>query len=118
MGLGRSVCVAIVSIGLVHGAASAQTRPAAPPVAKIAVTSKSLTLDGAPVTLDELKVKLAELKKRNGRVWYYREASTREGDPPPQALEVIQLILDSKLHVSMAGKPDFTDVEDDAAGSR
>jgi hypothetical protein len=113
MRLGRSVCVAILSIGLVHGTAAAQTRPTAPPVVKIAVTSRSLTLDGAPVTLEQLKLKLAEHRKRSGVVWYYREASTSDGDPPPQALEVIQLIIDNKLPVSLATRPDFSDVEDE-----
>ncbi len=112
MDLGRSVCAAILAIGLVHGVAIGQTKPTAPPVARIAVTSKSLTLDGAPVTLEQLRVKLADLKKRGGWVWYYREPSTPQGDPPPKALEVIQLILDQQLHVSMAGKPDFSDVEE------
>lgn len=118
MRLWRSVCavilsIAILSIGLLHGAVTAQTKPTAPPVAKIAVTSKRVTFDGAPVTLDQLKVKLTDLKKRNGSVWYYREASTPDGDPPPQALEVIQLIVETKLPVSMATRPDFSDVPTD-----
>jgi hypothetical protein len=117
MRLGQCVCVAILSIAVLGGAASAQTKASGPPVAKIAVTSKSLTLDGAPVTLEQLKVKLADLKKRNGAVWYYREASTPDGDPPPQALEVIQLLVDQKLPVSLATKPDFSDVVDEEAAS-
>ena len=110
MRLGRSLCVAILLLGAVHGAATAQTKPSAPPVAKVAVTTKGVTLDGAAVTLEQLKVKLADLKKRSGAVWYYREASTGAGDPPPQALEVIQLIVEQKLPVSMATRPDFSDV--------
>jgi hypothetical protein len=113
MRMGWALGVVIASIVLVSDAASAQTKPTASPVAKIAVTSKSVTFDGAPVTLEQLKLKLADLKKRNGAVWYYREASTGQGDPPPQALEVIQLIVDQKLPVSLSTKPDFSDVVDD-----
>jgi hypothetical protein len=104
------MCAAVVAIGLVHGAALAQTRPSAPPVAKITLTTQGITFDGAAITLEQLKIKLAELKKRNGTILYYRGPSTRDGDPPPLAVEVIQLILDNKIPVSLSATPDFSDV--------
>ena len=108
----------VLAIGLGQGAAHAQSRPTKAPVAKIAVTNSGITYDGVAVTLDELKVKITDLKKRNGKVLYYRQPSNGHGDPPANALEVIQLLLDNKLPVSMAGTPDFSDGDDeDGAGS-
>ena len=48
------------------------------------------------------------MKKRNGVIWYYREAGSSE--PPPQAVEVMTLIVDNRLPISMSTKPDYSDV--------
>jgi hypothetical protein len=40
-------------------------------------------------------------------VWYYREAGQQE--PPPEAMQVIKLIADNALPVSLSSKPDFSD---------
>ena len=86
----------------------AQQAPAEP-VGQIAVTAKgAVSLDGTPITVDVLKDRLIDLKKRNGMVWYYRESST--GEPPAQATLVIKLITETRLPISMSTKPDFSDV--------
>jgi hypothetical protein len=88
---------------------SAQAKPGEGPIGKIAVSAKEAILfDGTPVTFDALKTKLAELKKRDGVVWYYREAAGAE--PPAKAMEVMKLIMDNKLPISMSTKPDYSDV--------
>jgi len=98
----------LLALGSVDSLA-AQAKPAAAVVGKIAVTAKGdVTFDGKPVTIDVLKERLADLKKRSGEVWYYREAGRRE--PPAQAMQVIKLVADNRLPVSVSTKPDFSDV--------
>jgi hypothetical protein len=41
-------------------------------------------------------------------VWYYREAG--KDDPPPQAMQVMKLIIDNRLPISISTKPDYSDV--------
>ena len=84
-------------------AAAAQGRP----VAKVAVTEAGeVTLDGHPVTLPELREALRSLADWKGEVWYYRPNPA--GEPPPNALAVIQAIADARLPVRFATKPDFS----------
>ena len=100
------VALFVTSSGAFCAPATAQTKPV---VSKIAVTAKGdVSLDGKPVSIDVLKERLADLKQRGGTVWYYREAGRRE--PPAQAMQVIKLIADHRLPISMSTKPDFSDV--------
>jgi biopolymer transport protein ExbD len=86
-----------------------QARPAEGPVARIAVSAKgAVSLDGKAVAIDSLRERLADVKKRSGVVWYYREAG--KGEPPQQAMQVMKLIVDARLPISMSTKPDFSDV--------
>jgi hypothetical protein len=67
-----------------------------------------VTFDGAPVSLETLKERLADLKRRNSVVWYYRQVADRE--PPKEAMQVIELVAEHRLLVSMSTKPDYLDV--------
>ena len=49
-------------------------------------------------------------KENNTGVLYYREAAG--GEPAPQSMEVIKLVVKHKLPISMSTKPDFSDVVD------
>ena len=99
--------IVLVIIGC--GTMNAQTKPDESVVGKIAITGKGIvSFDGTVTTVDALKEKLADLKKRNGVVWYYREAATDE--PPTQAMQVMKLIVDNGLPISMSTKPDYSDV--------
>ena len=81
-------------------------------VVKVKVTTGGdITADGHSVTLDQLAVKLAELKQVGGAVWYYRERSA--GEPHPNAMKVIALVIENKLPVRLSTKPDFSDAVDD-----
>ena len=79
------------------------------PVARISVSAAGeISLDGGRTTLDALRAELALLRARNGVVWYHREAAG--GDPPPEAMAVIQLVIEHRLPISMSTRADFSDV--------
>lgn len=81
------------------------------PVLKISVFQSGKVLaDGSEVTLDQLGERLKKHKEANGIVWYYREAGQQE--PPPIAMEVLKLVVDNQLAISMSSKPDFSDAID------
>jgi hypothetical protein len=80
-------------------------------VIKIKVTTGgAITADGQSVTLDQLATKLAELKQAGGEVWYHRENPA--GEPHPNAIKVIELVVEHKLPVKLSAKPDFSDAVD------
>lgn len=88
---------------------TAQIKPDESVVGKIAVDAKgTVSFNGAITAIEALKDKLAEVKRRNGVIWYYREASKSE--PPAQATLVINLVIEYRLPLSMSTKPDFSDV--------
>ncbi len=59
----------------------------------------AIYLNGRIVTIEALKQEFARLKQGNVAVWYYRENS--QGEPPPQAMAVIQAIIDAHLPVRL-----------------
>ena len=79
------------------------------PVGKIAVAaSGAVSYDGVPVTLEVLGERLADLKRRNGHVFYYREAGDRE--PTSSTPEkVLDLVIGNKLPISLFRKPDYSE---------
>jgi hypothetical protein len=69
-------------------------------VAKVKVTrAGTIYLDGKTVSLAELKQEFVRLKRVQGVVWYYRE--NPQGEPPPQAMAVIEAIVETKLPVKL-----------------
>jgi hypothetical protein len=67
------------------------------------------------VTPEQLAAKFAELKQAGGVVWYHRENAA--GEPHPNAMKVIQLVVENKLPVKLSAKPDFSDAVDDKGAS-
>jgi hypothetical protein len=67
----------------------------------------TILADDVQVSLEELGVHFAALKRNNGTVWYYRESARAE--PHPNAMEAFKLIVDHKLPMTMSTKSDFTD---------
>ena len=61
--------------------------------------SGTIYLNKRIVTIEVLKQEFARLKEGNGAVWYYRE--NPQGEPPPQAMAVIQAIVDARLPVRL-----------------
>ena len=85
-------------------------------VLKVAITAGGqITADGRPTTLDALIPMLRELAKNKGEVWYYREAP--EADPHPNAMKVLEAIVDQNLPVLLSTKPDYSDSVDDKGRS-
>jgi biopolymer transport protein ExbD len=96
----------------VHTSAWADSRK----VLKIAITAGGqISADGRPTTLDALVPMLRELAKNKGEVWYYREAP--EVDPHPNAMKVLEAIVDQGLPILFSTKPDYSDSVDDKGRS-
>jgi hypothetical protein len=96
------------------GVANARGMP--PKVVKISVLSSgTVLLDGKPIGLADLDNALQAAKGENAVVWYYREAGLTE--PPPQAKEVIDLIIKHRLPIRLSSKKDFSDAVDEQGTS-
>ncbi len=78
-------------------------------VAKIKVNRDGLILlNDETVTIESLKASLSKLSQSAGSVvWYYRENATSE--PHPNAMLVLEAIVEAKLPVRLSTKPDFSD---------
>ncbi len=80
-------------------------------VLKVSVlASGAVLLDGRPVSLEELQAEFDNLKPERPVVWYYREAA--EGEPPAEAMQVMKMITENRLPISLSSKPDFSDYVD------
>jgi hypothetical protein len=78
-------------------------------IAKIKVKRDGvIVLNNDTVTLEQLKTSLSKLSQSAGSaVWYYRENPA--GEPHPNAMLVLQAIVEAKLPVKLSTKPDFSD---------
>jgi|SRR6185369_2715835 hypothetical protein len=87
----------------------------ATPILKVSVlVSGSVLLDGEPISLEALRVKFESLKAQRPVVWYYREAAS--GEPPPEAMQMMKMVTDNRLPISLSSKPDFSDYVDRKGG--
>lgn len=91
-------------------------KPQKEPAVRLSVlTSGKVLLNGRESNFSEVKKALEKTKSEKGVVWYYRENG---GEPPPQAMEIIKLVVEISLPISMSSKPDFSDYIDDKGNSR
>jgi hypothetical protein len=67
----------------------------------------TITADGSPITMEELRADLKSLAERNGVVWYYRESA--QSKAPPEALEIVRCIAENRLTVRLSTRPDYSD---------
>ena len=65
-----------------------------------------ITADGSEVSLNDLDSSFSKLKAGGGTVYYSRANS--EGEPPPQSMKVIELIVKHSLHVKLFTDNTFT----------
>jgi len=85
----------------------AQQKPTQP-ILKVAVMANGrITVNGAPATIESLRESLKKLSQQKGVVWYYREAAKSE--PPPEAKQVIQAVIDERLPIRLSSRPDYSD---------
>ena len=109
----RRQIFALLLVLLGHAKTMAQT----PPIARVSVLADGkLLLNGELVTLSALSAALKKLKEANGVVWYYRENG--QGEPTPQAMSAIKLVVEHSLPVSMSSKADFSDYIDATGNSK
>ena len=95
-------------LSLVIGVAMAETAD----TLKISVLADGQVLaDGHPVELEELEPILAEFAMGKGTVLYYREDPSQD-EPHPNAMAVIQLVIESRLPISFSTEPDFSTIVD------
>ena len=69
--------------------------------------SGQILIDGTESTVAQVEQRLAQLKSEGGTVWYYREAGHQE--PPPEAMQIIKMVVENELPISLSSKPDFSD---------
>ena len=74
------------------------------------MSSGAVLLDGQPVQFEQLQQAFATAKGDDAIVWYYREAAGKT--PPPRALEVLNLVVQNQLRISLSSRPDFSDYVD------
>jgi hypothetical protein len=80
-------------------------------VLKLSVLSSgAVLLDGQPIHFEQLQRALETAKRDEGIVWYYRESAAQS--PPQHALQVLNLVVQNQLRISLSSKPDFSDYVD------
>ena len=78
-------------------------------VARVGVSADGrISLNGKDASLQDVQEAFADLAKDGGVVWYYREAA--DAEPHPNAMLVVQAVVEARLPISMSTKPDFSDV--------
>ena len=101
----------IVALGIATSLTGCKKEPALNPPTKtlkiMVSASGDITVERQAATLDQVSAKLAELKKSGGAVLYYRE--NPEGEPHPNAVKVMQLVIDNQLPIRLCVKPDFSE---------
>jgi hypothetical protein len=80
------------------------------------LSSGTILLEGKKVTLTKVKKALAKAQSDRSPVWYYRESG--KGEPPIEAIEIVKLVVENRLPISLSSKPDFSDYIDDEGQSR
>jgi biopolymer transport protein ExbD len=84
-----------------------ESKPSGPIVKVSVLQSGKILIDGTEVTLAQVEQRFAQLKSDGGTVWYYREAGEQE--PPPEAVQVMKLVAENRLSISLSSQSDFSD---------
>jgi hypothetical protein len=74
------------------------------------LTSGEIRIDGEPTSAAALDSRFATLAKAGGEIWYYRESA--QGEPHPNAMRVMELVVKHRLPITLSSKPDFSDYID------
>lgn len=107
----RFTLLFVLLLSLVFGFGNIIANNSSKPNVKVSIqASGKILLNGVESSLEDVQKKFSELKKNNGVVWYYRE--TAQAEPPKQAMQVINLVVEYSLPITMSSKPDFSDYID------
>ena len=80
-----------------------------PRILKVMVSEDGrIHLDGTAVSLQALRDEFAAVAGTEATVWYYR--ANGEADPPEEATQVIQAVIDNQLPITLSSEPDFSTV--------
>jgi ABC-type glycerol-3-phosphate transport system substrate-binding protein len=92
-------------------AASAALAPGAKSIKIWVAATGAIELDGKPSDMQTIEALLPELAKRDGAVVYYgRDAAG--GEPPPDAMKIVKLVVANKLPIRMSSTKDFSKTMD------
>ena len=80
------------------------------------LSSGKVLLDGKRASISKVSKALAKARSEKDAVWYYRESG--KGELPSQAIEIVKLVVENRLPISLSSKPDFSDYIDDEGHSR
>jgi hypothetical protein len=84
-------------------------KPETEAVLKIAIQLDGTILaNGNQTDLASLSERMKETKEKEGMVWFYRANPT--GEPPPNSMEVLKMIIDAELPISLFTKEDFSEI--------
>ncbi|MFA6046577.1 MAG: hypothetical protein WC718_16450 [Phycisphaerales bacterium] len=77
-------------------------------VLKIIIRADGTVLaDGVSTKLAEVPAKLTALSEKKGVVWFYR--ANPEGEPPPNSMEVLKMVIDARRPIQLFTKEDFSE---------
>ena len=67
----------------------------------------AVLIDGTRTELPDVSAKLSSLAERKGVVWFYR--ANPQGEPPPNAMEVLKMVIDARRPIQLFTKEDFSE---------
>lgn len=103
-----SVITALSLVGCSYHKGSMPATQDTKPILKISVfQSGKILLDGKESSMAQVEESLDQLKKKDGEVWYFREAGQQPA--PPVAMQVVKMVVAKRLQITLSSKPDFSD---------
>ena len=108
LGLTVAALFCVIGVACTEQSTSDPAVKSTAPVLKVAVFADGrITADGSLTTIESLRESLKRLAEQKGAVWYYREAG--QAEPPPQAMLVMQAVVDNRLPIKLSTNPDYSD---------
>ncbi len=92
-------------------AASAALAPGAKSIKIWINASGAIELDGKPSSMRAIEAILPELAKRDGAAVYYGRDGAG-GEPHPDAMKIVKLVVANKLPIRMSSTKDFSKTMD------
>jgi hypothetical protein len=101
--------VVLLAVACRSGDGGGDVKPAQGPIVKVRVYSGGrMTLDDTPISIEGLTAVFVDLKEKGGSVWYY--GNRGESEPHPNAMAVVQAVIEARLPISFSSEEDFSNV--------